>query len=144
MNYPQHTLRNNGFSLIELMIVIVVIVILASVAVPSYQNHVIKTHRTEAKTALVGLAQAIERYHVKGNTYLGSHTSGVPDIHPSEVTSSGRALYDLTITTPSASQYTLRATPKGSQSGDGYLELNHLGQKSWQKYGGTVVNNWDD
>lgn len=137
-------LQQSGFSLIELMIVIVVIFIIAAVAVPSYQNQVMKTNRAEAKTALQGLAQAMERFHGKGNTYIGSHSSGVPDIYPSEVTISGTALYDLTISTPSASQYTLRATPKGRQTDDGYLELNHLGQKTWQKYGGTVVNNWDD
>lgn len=62
-----HKIR--GFTLIELMIVIVIIAILASVAFPSYQNSIRKTNRTDAREALTRLAALQERYFFTNNTY---------------------------------------------------------------------------
>jgi type IV pilus assembly protein PilE len=61
--------RASGFSLIELLITIVVVSILAAIAVPSYQSYTLKSHRTEAKTALLSLAGMEERFLSTNNTY---------------------------------------------------------------------------
>lgn len=61
--------KNKGFSLIELMIVVVVIAILAGIAIPSYQQYIQKSRRADAKDAVTRLAAAQERYFFTNNSY---------------------------------------------------------------------------
>lgn len=58
-----------GFTLIELMVVLVIVGILSAVAVPTYRQYVIRAQRTEAKTALLRLAANQERHYLQNNTY---------------------------------------------------------------------------
>jgi type IV pilus assembly protein PilE len=59
----QHRARSSaGFTLIELMVVVVITTILLSIAIPSYQSQIRQSRRTEAKTALLDLAGREERY----------------------------------------------------------------------------------
>ncbi len=61
--------KSAGFSLIELMIVVAIIAILAAVAFPSYQESVKKSRRSDAQTALLGFAQAMERHYTDNGFY---------------------------------------------------------------------------
>lgn len=61
---------SRGFTLIELMVVVAVIGILASIAYPSYQEYVRKSRRAEGRTALLELLQQQERYMTQNNTYF--------------------------------------------------------------------------
>ena len=61
--------KDSGFSLIELMIVVVIATILAAIAIPSYNSSIRKSRRTEAKTALTDLAAREERYFATQNVY---------------------------------------------------------------------------
>jgi type IV pilus assembly protein PilE len=56
------TRPSHGFTLIELMVVVVIATILVSIAVPSYMSQVRQSRRTEAKTAVLDLAGREERY----------------------------------------------------------------------------------
>ena len=58
----------NGVTLIELLTVIVVLGILASIAVPSYRNYLLRAQRTEATTALLNL-QAAHHVSLEGDAY---------------------------------------------------------------------------
>lgn len=60
---------NSGFTLIELMIVVVVVGILAAIAVPSYARYVEKARRADAKSALLDVSQRLERCYTHTNTY---------------------------------------------------------------------------
>jgi type IV pilus assembly protein PilE len=61
--------KARGFSLIELLIAMVIVAILASIAIPSYNTYILRSHRTDAKSALLDLASLEERYFSAFNGY---------------------------------------------------------------------------
>ena len=60
-----------GFTLIELMIVVAVVGVLAAIAYPAYTDSVLKGRRAQARAALTELLQQQERYMTQNNCYLG-------------------------------------------------------------------------
>jgi type IV pilus assembly protein PilE len=130
-----------GFTLIELMIVVAIIGILATIAYPSYQNSVKKSRRADAKSALMGFVNAMERHYTETNSYCdaaaagetavtncgdGTPDKGKPAVFATESPIDGTdKYYDLTIHAVGPTTYTLRATPKGAQAGDGILEIKN-------------------
>ncbi|WP_276968674.1 type IV pilin protein, partial [Metallibacterium scheffleri] len=61
--------RDAGFTLIELMITLVVLAILTMIAVPIYEHQIEESRRTDARTALLELAEREERYYATNNAY---------------------------------------------------------------------------
>ncbi len=61
--------RQAGMTLIELMIVVVIVGILASVAVPSYLEYTRRAKRSEAKALLADITARLERYYFDNSTY---------------------------------------------------------------------------
>ncbi|MES2878896.1 MAG: type IV pilin protein [Pseudomonadota bacterium] len=67
-----------GFTLIELMIVVAIVALLASVAYPAYTSAILKGKRAEGRAALTELMQQQERYMTQRNTYLEfTNTTGI-------------------------------------------------------------------
>ncbi len=138
-----------GFSLIELMIVVAIIGILAAIAYPSYQDSVRSTRRADAQGALIAFAAAMERHRTETGTYenadAGNDADHVgppsPTVFASEAPlDGGTKFYNLEISAATRNAYTLTATPKNGQSGDGVLRLTSSGKKDWNKDGaGTWV-----
>ena len=124
--------RCGGFTLIELMIVVVVVAILSAVAFPSYVEAVRKSRRSEAKTALLDLAARQERYFTTHNAYaetppfLGYAGSEFPVEGRSGTTAYYRLHLELT---PDASGWRAVAEPTPAQSADacGTYTIDHLG-----------------
>jgi type IV pilus assembly protein PilE len=97
-----------GFTLVELMVVVVIAAILAAVGFPSYMKSVQKGRRPDAMSALATIQQAQERYRGTSPTYQ-SDISALPG---ATATSSPSGYYTLSIVanSVSASGYTIRAT----------------------------------
>jgi len=61
--------RERGVTLLELMAVVVIIGILASIAIPSYRTYLLRTQRTDATAALLRTAAAQEKFYLQNNRY---------------------------------------------------------------------------
>jgi type IV pilus assembly protein PilE len=71
--------RQRGVTLMELLTVVVIIAILASISIPTYRNYLIRTQRAEGKTALLQLQAAQEKFYLNGNAYTDEVTEPSPD-----------------------------------------------------------------
>ena len=65
-----------GFSLIELMIVVAIVGIIAAIAYPSYQGVIADGYRGTGQADLLGLASAMERHHSGSFSYEGAADGG--------------------------------------------------------------------
>ena len=124
--------KENGFTLIELVIVIAIIGILASIAYPSYQDSMARSRRADAQGALQGLAQAMERHYTTTGTYTGAASLGVPTIFSTKSPIDGTVVYyNLFVASAGVSTYTIGAEPVGTQADDGVLLLMSTGARAW-------------
>jgi type IV pilus assembly protein PilE len=114
--------RQGGFTIIELMIVVVLVGVLAAIAVPSYSAYVVRGQRSAAKAALLQAAQQLERnytlYGCYNYTALASNCSGQTGTAMTLATANaptdgGTFTYAMTVAFASAQQFTLTATPCG-------------------------------
>jgi type IV pilus assembly protein PilE len=139
---------SKGFTLIELMITVAIVGILASIAIPSYQDSVRKSRRADAKAALLGLANAMERHFTETNSYEGAGTTGTPANTgaPSIYTIPPQtaSFYTVTINAAAATTFTLHAAPTGAQTDPrcGTLTLTHTGARGITSQTGTVAECW--
>lgn len=133
----KHNIQS-GFSLIELMIVVAIVGVLASIAIPSYQESIRKGKRAEGRAALVDLMQQQERYFGQRGTYA-AFTNGTGSGANFKVfsgdSSTGTAYLLTAATCPSPNNdlklcVLLTAVNQFTDTDAGNLTLSSLGEKS--------------
>ena len=119
------TTRQQGFTLIELMIVVLLMAIILGISVPGYRAYSIRAGRTDAGQALLRLAAAQERFYLQNGTYASDAQLAVdpPKGLGFSNSKSEREYYDLAITPDAgglAVGYTATATidTDSKQKGD--------------------------
>jgi len=115
------TLR--GFTLIELMLVVVIIGILAMFAYPAYTRWVVETRRSDAHIALSQLANELEKFYSECGVYTANIAASPRscDLGGALARSnlSPREYYDLSVAlTGGGTGYTITATPREAQAAD--------------------------
>ncbi len=144
--------RGNGFTLIELMIVVAVIAILAAIAYPSYISHVTKTHRVAAEGCLSEFSNWMERYYTSNLRYDQSPASGstvAPPFTTMDCATTSQTgndyKYQFLTGQPTRSTYTIQAQPINAQltrdTKCGTLSIDQAGTRT-SSGTGTVAECW--
>lgn len=123
-------MKINGFSIIELMVTMAILAILASVAIPSYQNQALKGDRSDGLESIHAIMNAQERFYADNMSYaddlkdlgMASSTYTTPKGH-----------YKISVEKCTGMEYTqcvqLKATAQDSQAKDGDLIFNTAGKQ---------------
>lgn len=112
-------MRQRGFTLMELMIVVAIIGIIAAFAYPSYQESVRKSRRADAKQSLTDAGARLEQYYISNRSYA----TDVTKLGLTSATSQ-EGYYTIAIAAPTGGTlvtgYVITATPtsKGGQNQD--------------------------
>lgn len=126
--------RQSGFSLIELMVVLMVIAILAGIALPSYDRYRVRANRADAQAFLMEVAQVQQRRLMDARAYVND-PNAIVTLNltlPNNVDQN----YTVTVAAPAGATpptFTVTATPKAGtrQAGDGLLSIDQSGTKVW-------------
>lgn len=118
-----------GFTLMELMVVVVIVGILTAIAVPSYSSHRTKASRQSAQAELIQLAAIQEKTYLNSNSY----SSSVAALGSTGSTQDGRYTIDCPAASCVTNSFTLSATPVAgsTQANDGVLTIDSTGQRLW-------------
>ncbi|MFC5472606.1 type IV pilin protein [Paraherbaspirillum soli] len=139
----------SGFTLIELMIVVVVIAILAAVATPSYRQYVQRGDRAQAMATMLQASNWLQQQYTVNNSYLDTSKSpAVVQTLPSGLSQSPpngtSPKYDLTIDAAgTATTFLIVAKPRTNDK-CGTFTLDNTGARSLKTgtYTSTIVDCW--
>ena len=122
--------KSRGFSLVELMTVVLIIGVLAAIAIPQYDEYVLKGRLSEGMSLLSELQIRQEQYYQDNRTYLNGMTPRA----------AGQVFTTATCVTANSGQtFTCTATAPGISYS---YTVTEAGAKTTVKPGGTTVNCW--
>ena len=119
---------SRGFTLIELMVVIAIVAILMTIAIPTYRRYMVRAHRSAAIGEMMNLANREQQLLIANRAYADT----------AELTAAGYApapevtqfyTYTVTLGAGALPTYLITFTPTGAQASDGALTLDQSGVK---------------
>jgi len=129
-----------GFTLIELMIVVTIIGILVTIAIPSYRDYGVRATRSVGHAELLKAVSRQEQYFINNKSYTADLTALGYPASPYYINDQGQAqatatnsVYAITATSASSNEFTVTATPQNGQVDDdecGSLSINQYGEKT--------------
>ena len=137
--------RQAGFSLVELLVVLVIMGVLSALALPGYTRYVQRGNRTEVMAALLEAQHFMERYYSANGQYL-SPANAVPMLPQrlQRIPIQGTVRYQLSVREATANSYLLQAVPEGSMADDvcGSLTINQTGLRGVLNSTNSVSECW--
>jgi len=133
-------MHQRGFTLVEIMVVLAIVMTLAAIAMPSYTENINRSKRAEAKAQLLEAAQFMQRFYSQNDSYAQTRAGvavAVPDAlaRVPRTAAAGSQNYTISFATPAptTATVTLQAAPRvgGSMAGDkcGTFTLTQAGQR---------------
>lgn len=122
-----------GFTLIELLIAVVIVAVLATVSIISYQNYIVRENRQLAEHSLTAAASKMEQYYAQNGRYTNG-SGAWPSLFAESISGSSGTIYTLSLvpSTPNAQSYAILATPQGNiQGSDGNICIDRQGNVTW-------------
>ena len=107
-----------GMTLIELMVVVAIVALLALLVYPSYQEHIMKSRRSDGATQLLRLKVQKESYRLNNPSYATD----------TQLTLPASDYYDFSVVNVSATTFTLVAIAKGAQLADSICQTLAIDQ----------------
>jgi type IV pilus assembly protein PilE len=136
-----HRCRCGGWTLVELLVVVVLLAVLATMAAPGYRQQLLRAHRADAQAALLALAAAQERFYLHRHRYAtNSELTGTPPegLGLAATTRDGR--YRLTVGTADEWTFQASARASGAQAADqrcATFTIEATGERSATTAGGS-------
>jgi len=118
--------RPNGFTLIELIIVVAIIGILAAIAIPMYSDYVTRSRRADGQAKLMEVAQELERCYTQFSKFDDVNCS----VSATDTVNSTQGFYVIGVSFPTPSTFKLTATPQDEDTDCTTLTLTHLGEQN--------------
>lgn len=119
-----NVMKNRGFTLIEMLITVAIVAILAAIAVPSYQQFILKSRRSDGMSALLKLQLEQEKFRANCRYYAGT-LAGVDSCGADSANSSLNfsstsedGYYNIAINESTGNHYIITADPIGPQAAD--------------------------
>ena len=139
----RHLRPGQAFTLIEMLVVLVLAAILASLALPAYDSYLRRAHRTEARSALLQAAHRLEREATATGSYANAQL-------PEALGNVPGGRYRISRQPPldafdAATRFTLHAVPQGAQASDvcGTFTLNNTGERGLLGNRAKVADCWN-
>ena len=118
-----------GFTLLEVLIVIIILAVLAGLAIPAYQGAIEKSRAQEALTSLAAARESMIRYFAINGTYATATFTAGPnslDYNPNTAVGGQTLLFTYTLPVQTANTFTIRARRSALTATD-YVEISEAG-----------------
>jgi type IV pilus assembly protein PilE len=109
-------MTTKGFSLIELMLVLIIVGIFINITYPSYRDAITRARRSDGQTALVELANRLEDYYSLHHTYQNATLGTGKDTDVLSSKNSSQNWYTLIIAMQTEANFIIHAVPRNAQA----------------------------